>query len=1042
MPGGLKVVCGPFEALEPAFVAKLRAIRPGPGDAPVLVVAPSRVMADRLERLLVVESGVSLIGVHFHTFHSLAAAVVAEGGFPEGRLLSDPVFHDAVVDRLLDSASSLGISKDIRPRALASAVRASLRDLIDAGAAPEQVAEHFGSNLLKDSEEAARLNGLLALLAAYEKELARLGVVPPSAVVRRAAELAGSSSWLSGFGAILYYGFYDLTGLQLDFFEAVTGAHASTLYFPYRKGHPAFRFNDEFFEQKLSGYVVESLDPPGGASTALGPALDAVFKPEAAAWAVDRAQVKVISASGERDEAWAAAKEVLRLADRGVAHDEIAVIARTLEPYRVPLAQAFASEYIPLDLACEEPMLRHPAAKAVLNLLTLRARDFPARTVEDLAGSPYFASQGSRGAARWRRLIDALGIRAGWLQWRGKLEPRVGGDVELRPQRVREGLPGELVPAEDARALWNFVSDLNERLGAPAVPWSKRSLQARAIIDEHLRLPPDASRAESEAWGAVSTALEELAVFDALGSSCTWDDFLDAFERKLTRAVRDAGNGNLGVRALDAMDARGHRFRSVIVLGLKEKIFPRQVLEDPLLRDAARAALRHPAGYWIARKTAGHEEERLLFYLTVASAKESLALIYPRSDEEGKACVASTYLRELCRAASLPAPGDDDAVRVPRQPAARLAQTPVELLTPREAALSTILDGGIPDPGLWAGGRDAGFLTAALARVEELNALGAPGAHDGLTKPLVPESQAWKARGFSPTALDLYAQCPFRFFAARVLGLAEREEASQSGEVSAQVRGLVYHAVLERFYSGLGEGVWQGTLDWRPVFEAASETVFAVYDWRALGVYPLLWEAVRRDMNEHLRGFVAWDFERLRTSGMRPRLYEARLKGAPPEGAPGGVPWKGIADRIDAEERGRSFRVADYKTRAGARSKHLAKRAAAGDIHQLPFYAELAGAALGPGWRFAGAELLFLEVASGEERVSLISAEEWALARGPFLTMLAQRVEAMASGRFPMRPDDGQRGHCSWCEFPTVCRKSHGPSRARAVRASVPGEAA
>ena len=61
MPGGLKVVCGPFEALEPAFVAKLRAIRPGPGDAPVLVVAPSRVMADRLERLLVVESGVSLI---------------------------------------------------------------------------------------------------------------------------------------------------------------------------------------------------------------------------------------------------------------------------------------------------------------------------------------------------------------------------------------------------------------------------------------------------------------------------------------------------------------------------------------------------------------------------------------------------------------------------------------------------------------------------------------------------------------------------------------------------------------------------------------------------------------------------------------------------------------------------------------------------------------------------------------------------------------------------------------------------------------------
>ena len=47
--------------------------------------------------------------------------------------------------------------------------------------------------------------------------------------------------------------------------------------------------------------------------------------------------------------------------------------------------------------------------------------------------------------------------------------------------------------------------------------------------------------------------------------------------------------------------------------------------------------MRHPAGYWIQRKAAGHEEERLLFALTVASARESLTLIYPRSDDAGRA---------------------------------------------------------------------------------------------------------------------------------------------------------------------------------------------------------------------------------------------------------------------------------------------------------------------------------------------------------------------------------------------------------------------
>ncbi len=1031
--GGLTVVHGPFEALEDAFTERVRELIPKAGGRPLLVVAPSRVMADRLERLLAVEKNIPLIGVHFHTFHSLAAAVVEEGGFPDAALVTDPVFHDAVVDRVLDRAPSLGIAKELRPKALASAVRASLRDLIDSGVEPQQVAEHFGSTLLKDEEEAARLNALLTLLAMYEKELSHLGVLPPSALVRRAAELAHASKWLSRFSEIIYYGFYDLTGLQLDLFEAVTNARPSKLYFPYRQGHPAFRFCDELFKQKFSANTPRAVAGEAG-HAALGPALDSLFDPSKPPFAVEPGRVVVVSASGARDEAWAAAKEVLRLLDDGIPPHEIAVVARSLEPYRLALAEAFAAEGLPLDLSCGEPVLRHPPAKAALDLLTLRERDFPARTVSDLAGSPYFTAATAKRAASWRRLVDALGIRAGWLQWRGKLEPRAGGPVELRPHRVREGLPGELIPAADAKALWDLVSGLREKLGAPPVKWADRGEEARAILAAHLRLPTDASSAERDAWSAVSDALEELSGFDRLGEPCSWEDFLDAFERKLTRATRDTGDGRLGVRALDAMDARGQRFRAVVLIGLKEKLFPRQVLEDPLLRDGARAVLRHPAGYWIGRKAAGHEEERLLFYLAVASAKERLILIYPRSDEAGKASVPSTYLRELCRAACLPAPGEGDTRRVPRQPAERLRAVPAELRTPREASLLAVLEGGAPEPALEPAG-----LTESLERVAALNDRGAAAAHDGLTRPIAAELERLKKSGLSPTALDLYATCPFRFFAARVLGLEDREEGADRGELTPQARGLVYHAVLERFYSRLTDAVWRGKKDWTPAFDAAAADVFGANDWRALGIYPLLWESARLDMSARLKDFILWDLERLRAAKMRPRMYETRFSGAPPEGAPGGVPWKGVADRIDADEEGRTFRVVDYKTRAGFRSKNLAKQAAAGDLHQLPFYAELAGASLGEDWSFGGAELLFLEVEDGEERSAALSAEDWGLARGPFLKILTERVEAIASGRFPIRPEDGERGHCSWCEFPTVCRKAHGPSRARGLRAPVPG---
>lgn len=1033
MDGALTVFRGPFEALEEAFAARAAELRPGPGEAPLLVVAPSRALADRLERLLAVEKGLPLLGAHFHTFRSLAAWLLEEGGPFDGTVVSDPLFHDAVVEQVLDAAPGLGPAGGDRPRGFASAVRASLRDLADAGVEPAALEEHFGGELLRDPAERARLKTMLALLSAYEARLAALGVRTPSALVRRAAELAAGSERLSAFREIFYYGFYDLTGLQLEFFEAVTAGRASRLYFPYRKDHPAFRFADDFFAQKLAAHSVADLDRPGGAATALGAALDALFDPAAPPASPAPGRVALVSASGARGEAWAAAKEAVRLAEEGIPYAEIAVVARVLEPYRAPLAEAFAAEGVPLDLG-GEPVLRRPLARAALDLLTLRRADFPAATIADLAASPYFAGAASGRAALWRRLISGVGIRAGWLQWRGKLEPRLGGPVELLPHRVREGLPGFAVPAEDAAALWTFVSDLRELLVGPPAAWSARAAQARAIVEANLRLPFDADAAERGAWDAVLGALDELSLFDRLGAPCAWPDFLDAFELKLSRAVLKGGAPALGVRALDAMDARGQRFRAVVLLGLKEKLFPRVVQEDPLLRDVARAALRHPAGYWIGRKASGHEEERLLFYLAAASARERLTLIYPRSDEEGRAEVPSTYLRELCRAAGLPPPGEAGGLRVPRPPAGRLRSVAPELRTPREAVLLAALDGGAPDPALEAAGVPAARLAEGFRLAAALNARGAPGPYDGMVRPPAAELAAWRVSGLSPTALDQYERCPFQFFAERVLGLGKREEGSERGELASRERGRVYHAALERFYASLNEAVWDGREPWPPRLEAALAAVFAENDWRALGLYPLLWEAARDAMSDHLRAFVVWDFERLKGGSLRPRLFEKELRGRLEE-APLGVPWKGVADRLDLDEAGKRFRVSDYKTRASVRwGKDLIQAGVEGRVHQLPMYVLLAGEELGADWSFAEGELLFLEADDDAKRRLAFSAEAWMPQKEAFLKALAVRLEAAADGRFPIRPDEREGGHCSWCDFTTVCRKSHGPSRARAAR--------
>ena len=1015
----LQVFTGPFHPdLEDAFIGRLAEL--AALQAPVAVVAPSRRLAERLERLAAVEKGLPLLGVHFHTFHSLAMDVT-EGSWGGARLVGDPVFHDRLVDSLLGREPGLGrlFGGEARPRALAAALRASLRDLGDAGVSAEDVQEFFGEELVARPEERVRLQALLRLLRAYEERLEELLLLSPSGLIRLAAGRAESCAALGGFREVLYYGFYDLTGLQLEFFEAVAARCETRLYFPFRRGHPAFRFAEPFFEQKLLGHGAREVPRPPQGRPALDRALDALFRPEAKPEPAGAGTLAVVSASGARDEAWAAAKEILRLVEReGRVYEDIGVAARSLEPYRGVIAEVFRENAIPFDMGAGEPLLRHPLAKCAWNLLCLRQKDFPAAAVLDIISSPYFRGPGGADApvASWRRLIGRLGIHAGWLQWRGKLERRAG----------------QALADDESRSLWDLVSGLARGLAdEPGASWSRRARRASAFLESYLRLPEGADAREAAVWDAVQEQVASLAAFDLLQEPCDERLFLDSAAQKLRRASLEAPGGGRGVRVRDVMDARGERFKVLILLGLKEKLFPRAVLEDPLLRDGVRGALRHPAGYWIARKSAGYEEERLLFYLAAGSALERLVCVFPRSDEAGRAQVPSLYLRELCRAAGLDF-SDPACVRhVPRQPAAKLEQLDGALASPGELSLRLALEGSTCAGRLPEDMLDARLLDEVLARASALAAWGRAGAFDGMVGPLAPSS-----RGLSPSALDSFAACPFQFFASRVLGLGEPDESAQLGEVPPVLRGRIYHELLERFFQGADASLWSSAEAWESRLRACLDEVFAERGWQELGVYPLLWHALRAAMAETLREFLAWDRAEALRTGLRPIRFEQSLEGEFGEPRPealAGFRLHGIADRIDRAADGR-WRVVDYKTR-WSRPQGLSRLAREGKMHQLPVYAELAARLPGLG-RLEEACLLVLEDSqetTGRPRCHAYPAAELEADRLAFLDQVAAKLAAMRAGRFPITPEDGEHGVCSRCAFPLVCRKSHGPSRARAA---------
>ena len=1020
----LRVRCGPFTpALERAFLARLKELAPGPG-RPVAIVAPSRRLADRLERLIAAEAGLAVLGCRVHTFYSLALEALEALGGPSGRLAGGGLFHDLILDRLLEATGA-------RPsRGLAAAYRASLRDLIDGGVEPAQFAEHL-RGLITDPAAQRRLQGLFGLLARYRRKLAEAGVLAPSGLAREAAEAvaSGRAAGLERYREILYYGFYDLTGSQADLFDAVTGAFPCTLFFPYRKGRAGLQFAKRFLEVRLGKASIEYLEEEED-EVALGATVDALFAPLATASPKPGA-LRIFSASGARDEVWTVAKEILALREgpRPPAFSDIGVVARTLEPYRAAVADVFQDNAIPFWLGSSGPLLRLPAAKRALNLLLLRRREFPARLVLDIARSPRFNSARFHAPAAplqadWKRLIDRLGLHSGWLQWEGRLEPWTKDDLPLGADPE-----GPCVPRAHAALLLRWLRSLHEALAGPASAgrgdWPAMAAHARRVLEENFDEPEAGD--DTEAWRATLDAVDALAGFGAAAPDAGFEEFLDALEESLRRAEAPSPPANQGVRVLDAMDARGDSFKHLFLIGLQEKIFPRQVREDALLPDAVRARLENPGGYWILPKLEGYGEERLLFTLLAGAATETLRCVYPRSSEDGRAQVPSIYLRELCRAAGTDL---EAATRVPRRPFEKLAFAGARRLSPKEAAALAVRGGRSGRALLEPLGLDGGLLDDCRARLPELSRPGEPGPMDGIVGPPVEWLKRSRARGLSPTALEQFVSCPFQFFASRLLGLGEPEEPSERGELSPRSRGELAHKALERFHRALAaKHFFRGpTGAWEPALESAMAEALDATGWRALGVYPVVWEAARRRLESRLRALAGMDVERIRATGLVPRLFERELSAEV-----AGIALHGRADRIDQAEGGAVW-VVDYKSGRGpAKLRDALKRM---DSLQPALYLELALAeGLGTEEAAAGAALYCLEGTPQDASAPAIVAltrDDWRAARKRLLENLREHVARMGRGEFFISKEDGPAGVCRRCSFGAVCRKSHGATWRRA----------
>jgi ATP-dependent helicase/nuclease subunit B len=1057
----LSIVTGPFHPdLESALVSQVRSLKQDDPLAPVAIIVPSQQLARRVMWLLAVEQGLALLDVHVLTFHQLAETLIEEGGADQPAR-ADEILREEMLRALVARGvpGSEAFRDWAKMRGLWRGLWETIKDLKEARVDPGSVLAAVKEKML-GSEDPERLDSLFRLYAAALAADRELRLADPDDLAALAVELVPASTLLSRMRRVCYYGFYDLTQGQLDLFKAVTSACPTSVFFPLRRDIPAYRFAQRFFEAYIQGMTIRVGGGPADAPPT--PTRTSSSLADEIAPAV-RGTCRIISAVGPKDEVSATAKEILRLIeDQGYDPLEVGVVVRTLDPCLPVVRRVFEENNVPFACPVGEPLIHQPLAKTIIRFFRLRVESFSRTSVLDVLTSPAFrlAEFCEAGKAprpdQWEWITRGLGITRGnpadgslgeWRRLERAIQPGFGGPDN---HETDKGLDRGVIAAQMG-LLWALVKRLHADLSAipSCAGWGEYAEAFARLLPTYFDLPAWNGAPPADHDGRVQTAIRDCLVsigrLEALDEEVSLSDWTDLMVRALERArLPSETRHQTGVQVLDAMDARGVPFRALFVLGLNEKVFPRSIREDALLRDADREVLARDLGFKIALKLDGFEEERLLFALLLRSAKERLYLSYQRADRAGRTLVPSGYLVELQREMGHTGAGERER-KIKRRPSERWAEWPYELLllTAREMGLRVILRGGsvrsewrtlYSEPDLLEQG------VSALKELESAKAGLTP--FDGLVGPVASHWDALERRGAAPTSLERYAQCPFRYFAAQVLRLQPMEAPESVVELDARSRGALCHALLRAFYERLKrDGVSVAevlTDDAVRLLADVAPPVFAEYEENNWVGYPLLWALAKEEALWLVEQLIREDLRELRQSGYVPTLFEVEGRGRfdsnlpPPLQA---IPVRGILDRVDVrKDSGRTVvRVVDYKyTQAGApKDRDLATAAVRGMRLQPPLYLLAAREVLGEPAVPESAAFYFLAPnrKDGPLGRSFLDASCWVGETGVLIgRTLTLILEGIRAGRFFILPG----GYCDHCDYSEVCRRHHNQSWWRA----------
>ena len=708
-------------------------------------------------------------------------------------------------------------------------------------------------------------------------------------------------------------------------------------------------------EKFMPGF--EEAEPPGGRESDTDAIGPVLIAPSLFAGA---------AISRDREDELASIAAAIKQSGQGDLDRRAVVFKRPL-PYVYLARVVFADAGVPYQTFESLPLAAEPYAAAVDLVFEFVSSNFTREAVVALLGSPhfFFAADGAplqrSDVATLNRALSEAGYFGGVEHLRRLAESGrlTAARAAVAAADELQALVGSRAPSLQLDALLRFLA-AHDRSPRRDAAFHERHLRARKAI---LSAIHDLRKAHEGLD-------DEPAEFVSVAA------MIRRWIEGQTFAPR---SGDAGVHLLDAQAARYGEFDEVFLVGLVEGEWPERSAKNIFYPTSLLSLLD-----WPDSRTA-LAGERAAFHDLVRLASRGVHL--SGFELEDDAVVGSSvFLEEVDRIGLRSSTGQ------PRPPQRVFVS---EALTADPLVPSAV------------SGEAAAWLALRTARTD----ISSQRFHG--------HAAPYRPAAFSVSALERYLQCPFRFFAERVLTL--QEDPQDEATLNPKELGIFVHAVFQRFFeewNARGQrGITPQNLpEARAVFGEIIEPLLAELDDAEATVQRtrLLGSAVDEGLAEAVFQTEAeWD------TPVVERLLEHPLEGQFDIQGPDGVrrvALRGKADRIDLLQDG-TFRIIDYKlSRAPERKQAL----------QLPIYAVCTVQHLkqtrNEDWEAGQAGY----IAFGQERQFVPML---ARGRGMDETLLdAQKrlleaVDKIERGEFPPSPVDVIM--CTRCAHASVCRKDY-----------------